>query len=280
VTSDATSAVAGVTATADTAIRAPATPAGPDPGRPPSTGESIAAPDGRWSASGRLRPLPGLRIGRHVATDSALERIRPSATESGLLLGWDEEKQPVMIRLFRSEATRMTLVGGLWISRVLVFRALGVGARVAIVTSRPEIWQEFGRWATGGDQRVAVLPPDHRLAVTASSLLPVLFLYDGELLAPAQRPDLGPWQTQLTVLRQLTPYGFPAMQEANLVAVQRLAAEEAAAASSALRMSRRASSWLTLMRYDMLALLAGGGDEYLWVTPTPIELERFGPVTR
>ena len=44
-----------------------------------------------------------------------------------------------------------------------------------------------------------------------TSLRPVLFLYDGELLAPTQRPDLGPWQTQLTVLRQLTAYGFPAI---------------------------------------------------------------------
>jgi hypothetical protein len=227
-----------------------------------------------------VRLLPGLRIGRHIASDADLEAIRPTYTGSGLVLGWGQDKQPVMVRLFRDEPTRVTLVGGTWISRVVAFRALALGARLAVFTSRPEIWRGFGSWATGSDDRVVVLAADRQLTVTATSLRPVLFLYDGELLAPTQRPDLGPWQTQLTVLRRLTTYGFPAIQESNLVALQRLDREEALAAGSVLRLRDRTSSWLQLMVDEMLAILVGGSEEYLWVEPTEVERERFGPVTR
>jgi hypothetical protein len=270
---------AGVTATAGTSFPAPVVPAPPEPVKPPRR-PADQPPDARPPRWGRVRLLPGLRIGRHIASDADLEAIRPISTSSGLVLGWGQDKQPVMVRLFRDEPTRVTLVGGTWISRVVAFRALALGARLAVFTSRPEIWRGFGSWATGTDDRVVVLAADRQLTVTATSLRPVLFLYDGELLAPTQRPDLGPWQTQLTVLRRLTTYGFPAIQESNLVALQRLDREEALAAGSVLRLRDRTSSWLQLMVDEMLAILVGGSEEYLWVEPTEVERERFGPVTR
>lgn len=270
----------GVTATAGTSFPAPVVPAPPKPIKPPRRPLDDQPPDARASRSGRVRLLPGLRIGRHVASDADLEAIRPSSAGSGLVLGWGQDKQPVMVRLFRDEPTRVTLVGGIWISRIVAFRALALGARLAVFTSRPELWRGFGSWATGTDDRVVVLAADRPLSVTATSLRPVLFLYDGELLAPTQRPDLGPWQTQLTVLRRLTSYGFPAVQESNLVALQRLDREEALAAASVLRLSDRTSSWLQLMVDEMLAILVGGSDEYLWVEPTEVERKRFGPVAR
>jgi hypothetical protein len=270
---------AGVTATAGISFPAPVVPAPPKPIKPPRR-PADQPPDARPPRSGRVRLLPGLRIGRHIASDADLEAIRPTSTGRGLVLGWGQDKQPVMVRLFRDEPTRVTLVGGTWISRVVAFRALALGARLAVFTSRPDIWRGFGSWATGTDDRVVVLPADRQPTVTATSLRPVLFLYDGELLAPTQRPDLGPWQTQLTVLRRLTAYGFPAIQESNLVALQRLDREEALAAASVLRLSDRTSSWLQLMVDEMLAILVGGSDEYLWVEPTDVERERFGPVTR
>lgn len=270
----------GVTATAGISLPAPVVPAPPRPTKPPRGSPPARPADARAPRAGHVRLLPGLRIGRHVASDDILEHLCPTSSGCGLLLGWDQDKQPVMVRLFRDEPTRVTLVGGLGISRIVAFRALALGARLAVFTSRPEIWRDFGGWATGSDDRVAVLPADHRLTVSATSLRPVLFLYDGELLAPTQRPDLGPWQTQLTVLRQLTAYGFPAIQESNLVALQRLGRDEAIAATSVLRLSGRTASWLQQMLDDMLAVLIGGTDRYLWVEPTDIERERFGPVTR
>ena len=67
----------------------------------------------------------------------------------------------------------------------------------------------LGEWATGSTDRVAVLPVNQQVNALATPQEPVLLLYDAGLLGPSVQPTLGPWQTQLTVLRQLTSYGLP-----------------------------------------------------------------------
>lgn len=234
-------------------------------------------PAGTGSRGGRrVRPLVALRIGAHLASDAALDEIRLSASGAGVLLGHDRDRRPVQIRMFRPEPTRATLIGGLWACRFAAFRALAVGARVVIFTGQPEQWEGFGQWATGRADRVAVLPSERPITVTASSRVPTLMIYDVGLLGAANRPALGPWQTQLTVLRQLTAYGFPAVQESNLVMMQRLGNEEAFTVSSVLRLTRQATQLLGALRDDMLALVGGGADRYVWVNPTSVEKSQFG----
>jgi hypothetical protein len=279
----ATTAVTSVpwTTHAATSIPAPAVPEPPEPNEPPRSPAEDRSATGLVIPAGRIRPLPRLRIGRHVASEPALEHIRLSALGVGLTLGWDKEQRPITVRLFRQEPTRVALVGGLWITRIIAVRALALGALVAIFSSRPEAWQGFDDWATGGQDRIRVLPPEHRITVRASPLCPVLFVYDAELLAPPQQPNLAPWQAQLTVLRQLTAYGLPTVQESNLTAAQRLGRDEAVATAAALGLRRETVSWLQMMPDEVLALLAGGIDEYVSVAPTQLERARFGrPVTR
>jgi hypothetical protein len=274
-------AVPWASASPGSAVSAPALPppTPPQPAAPPASGPDDAASLPRRAR--RTRSLPPLRIGRHIATETALERVRPSAPAVGLALGWDKDNQPIMARLFRPEPTRMTLVGGLWITRVLAVRALALGASVSVFTTRPEAWQGFDSWATGGDGRVQVFPAEHRLTAIGSPRRPLLYLYDAELLAPPQRHNLGPWQAQLTVLRQLTAYGVPTVQESNLVVVRRLARDEATTVASTLRLSKQTTAWLEMMPDDVLAVLSGGTDEYASVRPTLFERARFGrPVAR
>jgi hypothetical protein len=237
-------------------------------------------PGAPGGADRRVRPLTPLHIGAHLASEAALDRIRTPVPGTGVLLGHDRDHLPVSVRLFRPEPTRATLVGGMWAARVAVFRALALGARVVVFTTAPEAWQRFGGWATGRADRVAVMPAERPVTVAASPRLPALLVYDVGLLGAANRPALGPWQTQLTVLRQLTAYGFPAVQESNLVAVQRLAAEEAVAAGSVLRLGRDTTALLQVLRDDMLALLGGGADRYVWLAPTTVEQHQFGPPHR
>jgi ESX secretion system protein EccE len=231
-------------------------------------------------ANGKLRrtvrPLPRLRIGAHLTSEADLEQMRVAGPGVGMLLGHDRDRSPVLVRLFRPEPTRATLVGGLWASQLTAFRALALGARLVVFTSNPELWNGFGEWATGRSDRVAVLPAERPVTVTAGPRVPALLLYDVGLLGAANRPVLGPWQTQLTVLRQLTAYGFPAVQESNLVVMQRLAAEEAMAAGSMLRLTPQATKLLQVLRDDMLALVGGGADRYVWVSPTHVEQGQFG----
>lgn len=224
----------------------------------------------------RVRPLAALRVGSHIASEAALDDIRVSASGTGLLLGHDRDSKPVQVRLFRPEATRVTLLGGLWASRLLAFRALGLGARVVVFTSRPDQWDGFGQWATGRADRVAVLPAERPVTLGATPRTPALLIYDVGLLGAATRPVLGPWMTQLTVLHQLTAYGFPAVQESNLVMMQRLDAAEAMSVGSVLRLTGDATRLLTALRDDMLALVGASADRYVWTTPTAIEQQRFG----
>ena len=105
----------------------------------------------------------------------------------------------------------------------------------------------------------------------------MLLLYDAGLLGPSVQPTLGPWQTQLTVLRQLTSYGLPAVQESNVLVTQRLAPAEAEVAASALRLNDRASYLLQVLNEDMLALVTSGSERYVWITPTKVEEQLGAP---
>ncbi|MGA8118192.1 MAG: hypothetical protein WCA46_31560, partial [Actinocatenispora sp.] len=238
-------------------------------------------PPPHGAANGRpMRALQRLRIGSHVITESDMGKLRVSASGTGMLLGRDRQEKPVIVRFFRPEPTRATSVGGIWLARLVAFRALALGARIVLFTSRPAAWERFGRWATGRDDRVAVMPQERPVAVEASAAVPALLIYDVGLLGASARPVLGPWQTQLTVLNQLTAYGFPAVQESNLVAMQRLSGDEAFAAASVLRLTGETPQLLQVLRDDMIALIGGGADRYVWTQPSDIERSQFGAPTR
>ncbi|MGA8114195.1 MAG: hypothetical protein WCA46_11080, partial [Actinocatenispora sp.] len=228
----------------------------------------------------RIRSLRRLRIGAHGVSPAAVRQIEVPGVVSGLVLGRDSNKAPVMVRMFRDEPTRLSLIGGLWAARLLVFRALATGARVVVFTPRPTEWQGFGRWATGRDDRVAVMPGERPVTVGATATSPALLLYDVGPHGATQPPALGPWQTQLTVLRQFTSYGFASVQASNMVLLQRLATSEAHVAASVLRLDPESEALLQVLRDDMLAVLGGQADRYLWLNPTEIESQQFGAPQR
>lgn len=228
----------------------------------------------------RLRPFARMRIGIHGASRAALQQIELPGASSGLMLGQDGNKVPVLIRMFRDEPTRLSLIGGLWAARLTAFRALAMGARLVVFTAQPTEWQGFGRWATGRDDRVAVMSGERPVTVGATAASPALLVYDIGPSGAQHPPALGPWQTQLTVLRQLTAYGFPPVQASNMVFMQRLTVNEAQAAASVLKLTTETVSLLQMMRDDMLAVLGGQADRYLWLNPTEIESTQFGAARR
>jgi hypothetical protein len=239
--------------------------------RPPGPG------DGHRGLSGRLARL---RIGSHTASRSALAQLRISTPGTGLILGADRQQGPVSVRFFRPEPTRIALVGGAWAGQLVTFRALALGARVAVVTADPQAWQGFGERATGRGDRVAVLSAEQPLAVTASAQQPILVVYDlGQLGATAPQP-LGPWQTQLTILRQLSQPGVPSIQDCNLVMLQRLGSAEAALVGSSLRLPAASTQFLQVMADDMIALVGDGAERYIWFAQTDVERQYAGAPRR
>jgi len=277
----AAASVAGVptAATAAATSQTATTPITPTPDiTTDEPGPRLDPPEHR---PGHVQSLPRLRIGHHRADDAALDQIQVPSPGTGLVLGYGQSRQPVMVRLFRPEPTRMTLIGGLWISQVIAFRALALGARLAVFTGRPGVWRGFGLWATSRDDRVVVLPADRPVVITGTSpLTPALLLFDGDVLGASVRPPLGPWQTQLTVLPQLTAYGFPAVQESNAVITQRLDSEESKAAASVLHLTSETAGLLQMMTEDMVATFGGGVNSYVWVSPTGVERFQFGVARR
>ncbi|MEJ3743619.1 hypothetical protein WEI85_10050 [Actinomycetes bacterium KLBMP 9797] len=233
--------------------------------------------DGHRSLSGKLARL---RVGWHTASPAALERLRIAVPGTGLILGADRQQGPVSVPFFRTEPTRIALVGGAWAGQLVTFRALALGARVAVVTSDPAAWHGFGERATGRGDRVAILSAEQPLAVAATAQQPVLVVYDLGLAGGAVTQPLGPWQTQLTILRQLGQPGVPSLQDCDLVILQRLGSAEAALAGGALRLPAPSTQFLQVMADDMVALVGDGAERYIWFAQTDVERQYAGAPRR
>ncbi|MFI1988181.1 hypothetical protein [Actinoplanes sp. NPDC020271] len=230
--------------------------------------------EARTGPSGKTSPL---HIGWHAISRKTLRRVTvaPSAG-AGLVLGRDRQHAPVPLHLFAPEPVRIALVGGVWAAQLLIFRAFALGARVVVVTTEPRAWAGFGERATGQYNRLTVHSSDQGVALTGSAQMPTLAVYDLGMTGPATTPPLGPWRTQLTILRQLDRPGLAALQESQLALLQRLGGDEAALAASALKLRPHSSQFLQFMADDMLALIGDGTDRYLFLGQTPTEQQFVG----
>lgn len=233
------------------------------------------------TASDAGRAVEAVKPSPQIPTARALELMTSASPPSGLVIGRDAEQVPVVAPFFRPEETRINLIGGVYLARLLVFRALAIGTRVAVCTTRPQEWNGLGETATGRNDRLAVLHGDQPVTVEASQHSPALYVYDVGERGSQTKPVLGPWRTQLTVLPRLTNYADELTGEAHMTVLQRLTAEEAQIARSAIRVNQEVLQWLQMLHDDMIAMLRKGQKErYLWCSPTSIEAQMFGAPMR
>ncbi len=221
-----------------------------------------------------------MHAGWHVIAQETLRYLGQTGGGSGLILGVDQQRRPVPVRFFRPEPTKVTLVGGVWLQRLLAFRALAVGARIVVMTSDPGAWHGFGEWATGRADRLALWNDPRPPVVLGSPQQPTLVIQDTGAYSTGPAPEPRPWQTQLTVLRQLSADNVRTLHDSSLVVMQRLTEPEAGLAVPALGLPDRSGQLLQVMGEDMLALLGGGADRYVWITPTDIERQYHGAPRR
>ncbi|GAA3304275.1 hypothetical protein Dvina_30875 [Dactylosporangium vinaceum] len=213
----------------------------------------------------------GAGAGTHLGAAEQLAWLRVQADPAGLVLGRSVERELVPVRLFREDPVRATLIGGWWLASLVAFRALAVGALVAVNTTAPDRWHPLVRAVQGSD-RLAVMVGDRPVKAAASWSSPMLLIDDLGPYAPAARGTLTPWQTRLTVLPWLTPAGAVVAGSATLLMTQRLAPEEV----GLLRMDDRTAGLIQAMHDDMVALVGGGANRYVWLTPTSVETHFFG----
>jgi hypothetical protein len=210
----------------------------------------------------------------------AAHGLAVEAGPAGLVLGRDAAGDLVRVRLFRPEPTRVTFVGGGWAARLLVFRLLALGARVAVRATEPYRWTALDETAGGVGDRVWPVQGDQVLDLPADDTSPVLHLYDVGTGAAPERTLLGPWHTQLTVLARLTSTVSRPVAESDLVLLQRLSEPEAALAAAVMGLGGETASLLQAMRDDMVAVAGGRADRYVWFTPTSVEQRLFGAPQR
>jgi hypothetical protein len=231
--------------------------------------DGVTPPPGPEIDTGTAGP-DRLRVGSHRAVGGALRHLRIGLT-GGLVLGADRQQAPVTVRLFRPQPTRTTLVGRPDTGQLLAFRALGLGARVLVVSSDPTAWQPFAETAARHGDPAAVLAPDQPWSLAGTAARPVLVVHDLDTVSPGAMAPPGPWQAHVTILRHLVATGVAALQASDLVILQRLSPEAASLASRALHLPGSSTQFLQVMADSMVALVTHGTERYVWLSHTEIE---------
>ncbi|TDC43629.1 type VII secretion protein EccE [Micromonospora sp. KC213] len=224
---------------------------------------------------GLAATLPLAVAGAAVAVGPDPEPLELSIGGGGLMVGANRHGGAVTVRLFRAEGTRLVLVGGVRAAQLLVLRAMALGARVAVQTGRPRVWEPFvrGVGSTGGG--VAVLPPGRTVGGgPGSPICPVLLVVDAG--ATPTEPTPGPaWQATLVVRDELTAADVDVLGRADLAVLQPLDPREAALAGAALGLGGSAE-WLTRIRTDMVAVVNRRALRWALLSPTAIESQLIG----
>jgi hypothetical protein len=216
---------------------------------------------------------------RHEVDAAAVDRYAPALASAGLLLGRATDGAPALLRMLRARPTRITAVGGLWLARLLTFRAFALGARVLVHTVDPRRWQGLGQAATGSADRLRVVDRQsgHALGDWAGPVLHVLDL-DGH---PAgDFAPTGAWHTALTVAAELTGPVAEALPGADAVVVQRMWPQQAAHAAAALGIAPDAVAPVANLPDDMVAVLTPRASLFVRLVPTAVERRMFGAPLR
>ncbi|WP_329106527.1 type VII secretion protein EccE [Micromonospora sp. NBC_01699] len=225
-------------------------------------------------------PLGTAQTGPPAQSPNALMDVLelPFGT-AGLMIGANRHGAAVTVRLFRAEATRVMLIGGVAAAQLVALRAMALGARVVVQTARPRAWEPFVRAVSAPGETIPLVPPGRQVGGPAGTPLhPLLVVVDvGPVTADAQ-PGPG-WQANLVVRDELTPADTDAVSRADLVVLQPLRPDEAALAGVALGLGDSAE-WLTRIRGDMVGVINRRALRWALLSATPIEVQLIGPPTR
>jgi type VII secretion protein EccE len=198
---------------------------------------------------------------------------------AGLMIGTNRHGAPVLVRLFRAEPTRAMVVGGVRCAQVLAVRAMALGARVVVQTTRPYAWEPFVRGVSTPGETIAVIPPGRPVpAAPGTPLHPLLTVVDAGPV-PAEALTGGGWQATLVVRDELTPADMDVLGRADLVVLQPLRPDEATVAGSTLGLGD-AAGWLTRIRPDMVGVVNRRAVRWALLSSTPIEQQLIGPPAR
>ena len=225
-------------------------------------------------------PLSTLPVaGLHTAGPEALADVRLRAGGDGLVVGRNRQGDPVAVRLFRPEPTRLLLVGGVRCAQLFALRAMALGAHLFVQSAREPDWLGFLHQCGLGRESASFLPPGVAPPAPQSPAHPQLMVVDtGPSMGPA--PEAGvPWRATMVVRNDLGSWDLDTLVRSDLVVFQRLTTAEAALAASTLGFTG-AQSWLARIHSEMVGLVSQGRLQWVMLHPTSMESALLGSVGR
>ncbi|GHJ50534.1 hypothetical protein Cs7R123_78760 [Catellatospora sp. TT07R-123] len=197
---------------------------------------------------------------------------------SGLMIGVNRHNEAVAFRLFRPEATRAVLIGGVPVAQTVAVRAMALGGYVLVQTTRPWAWEAFAR-GLGAGAPLTVMAPGPVTVPPGTPLRPLLTIVDIGPVAADRTPGT-PWHSTLVVRDDLSPVDVDVLGRADLALLQPLQPAEAAVAVSVLGLSRDQEAWLSRAQPGMIGVVHRRSVRWAALSLTSYEQQLIGSASR
>lgn len=217
-----------------------------------------------------MRRRPALEF---TGDPSTVGGVSLGTEPGGIVLGFDQHQNPITLQLFRAQPTRVLLIDRGWVERLLMLRALAVGARVVVHTPDEQLWSGFGESVTGRPDLFRAVPPYQTIDQPGTIGAPVLFVAERH---PLSIPELGPWQALLTVAGWFGEYVAQSLFEADIVILRRLTERQLGVAATLMRLDALQAATLQATPPDGLVVYQAGAWRYLRLAITQTEQQLFG----
>ncbi|MGL4742853.1 MAG: type VII secretion protein EccE [Phycicoccus sp.] len=213
-----------------------------------------------WTLPGRVPPVAQRPTGPNsTPVPPWASQLMLPLDRGGLAIGRGHDRRASLLELFQDRPAALSALLDPRVVLVLGYRALAVGARISVVSTRSERWLPLRRLGVDDEEVVAIFSPETvRLPAAARPDRPHLVIVDLPGYRDLPQVPGRPWQAVLTVLPELAMRDLPAARARGPVLLRRLDRREAIAAVPFLGLPPGTDRRLTELSDDEFAVVDRG----------------------